>query len=117
MNTMLEYEKYIQQIIDSLRQLDPYKIILFGSLATGDLHEDSDIDLLVVLNSDKISQNYEEKMSKKMLVRNAIWNISSQIPIDLLVYTRKEYEIIMTNKNSFFREIDSSGKILYEKAS
>mgnify|MGYP006301021465 CR=1 FL=1 len=49
------------------------------------------------------------------MVRKCIYDISKEIPIDLLVYTRKEYEIIEHNKNSFFKEIDVTGTVLYEK--
>jgi predicted nucleotidyltransferase len=114
MNTKFDY---LEKIKERLIEIDPYKIILFGSLANGNYKEESDIDLIVVLNSEKISKNYEEKMNNKLLVRNSIWDISSEIPIDLLVYTKKEYEIIMNNKNSFFREVESTGKTIYERAS
>jgi predicted nucleotidyltransferase len=100
-----------------LKELDPYKIILFGSLSKQNNDEESDIDLLVILNNDKISKNYKEKMEKKLLVRNLIWDLSKEIPIDLLVYTKREFEIIMENKNSFFKELEKTGKTIYEKAS
>jgi uncharacterized protein len=107
---------YIEEIKERVKEINPYKIILFGSALTKNAGKDSDIDLLVVLNSDSISRNYDEKMANKLLVRKAIGDISRIIPIDLLVYTKKEYEIIMNNKNSFFTEIGITGKTLYEKA-
>jgi len=113
---MKDAKKYLDDIKMRLEKIEPYKIILFGSVAMGNSNEESDIDLIVVLDSEKISQNYEEKMFNKMLVRKAIRDISEEIPIDLLVYTKKEFEIIMNNKNSFFREIEMQGKVLYEKA-
>jgi uncharacterized protein len=113
---MKNAQKYLDDIKTRLEEIEPYKIILFGSIAMGNSDEESDIDLIVVLDSEKISQNYEEKMFNKMLVRKAIRDISEEIPIDLLVYTKKEFEIIMNNKNSFFREIEMQGKVLYEKA-
>lgn len=113
---MEEIRKYITRIIEQLKAIDPYLIILFGSVSDGSENENSDIDLLVILDSNKVSQNYEEKMKNKLLVRRAIYEISKKIPIDLLVYTKGEYEIIRQNKNSFFKEIDATGKVLYEKA-
>ena len=113
---MKNAQKYLDDIKTRLEKIEPFKIILFGSVAMGNSDEESDIDLIVVLDSEKISQNYEEKMFNKMLVRKAIRDISEEIPIDLLVYTKKEFEIIMNNKNSFFREIEMQGKVLYEKA-
>jgi len=93
------------------------KIILFGSYANGNFSEDSDIDLIVILDSSEIAKNYEEKMKNKLLVRKSIYELSKKIPIDLVVYTKTEYDIIANNENSFYNEIVNSGKILYEKAS
>ena len=114
---MENMEKILEEITRRLKELDPYKIILFGSLSKQNNDEESDIDLLVILNNDKISKNYKEKMEKKLLVRNLIWDLSKEIPIDLLVYTKREFEIIMENKNSFFKELEKTGKTIYEKAS
>ena len=114
---MRNLNEYIPTIIDQLKNIDINKIVLFGSLATDSYDNGSDIDLLVILDSDNISQNFDEKMRNKLLVRRAIYEISKEIPIDLLVYTKKEFEIIEQNKTSFFNDITSNGKVLYEKAS
>ncbi|MCI5142940.1 MAG: nucleotidyltransferase domain-containing protein, partial [Candidatus Electrothrix sp. ATG1] len=41
---------------------------------------------------------------------------SKKTPIDLLVYTKGEYDIIRKSENSFCNEIKRTGKVLYEKA-
>ena len=114
---MKDNSKYIPKIINDLKRINPLKIILFGSYANGNFAEDSDIDLIVILDSSEISKNYDEKMKNKLLVRNSIYELTKKIPIDLVVYTKAEYEIISNNENSFHNEIVSSGKVLYEKAS
>jgi predicted nucleotidyltransferase len=44
----------VSQIVDKIiREYQPKKIILFGSYAYGEPNEDSDIDLLIVKNTDK----------------------------------------------------------------
>jgi predicted nucleotidyltransferase len=49
---MVETEQ-IAEIVDRIvRQLDPEKIILFGSYARGDARDDSDVDLLVVAETE-----------------------------------------------------------------
>ena len=53
---------YIQQLKESLIELNPFLIMLFGSYAWGTPHKDSDIDLLVVTNDDFIPKNYDEKL-------------------------------------------------------
>ena len=107
----------LDELVARLSTLDPYKIVLFGSYAAEKQNEGNDIDLLVILDSETVSQNYEEKMKKKLMVRNTIIEINKRIPIDLIVYTRAEYEIIKKNGSSFLKEISISGKTLYEKAS
>ena len=52
-----EKHPYIPRIIEKLETIKPYKVILFGSHAYGKAHEDSDIDLIVILNQKGISKN------------------------------------------------------------
>ncbi|MBF0117271.1 MAG: nucleotidyltransferase domain-containing protein [Desulfobacterales bacterium] len=109
---MIDNRKYIPEIIKNIRLINPYKIILFGSYANGVFSEESDLDLIVILDSSKISKNYNEKMSNKLLVRRNIYELSRKVPIDLLVYTKGEYDIISESGNSFYNEIKNTGKVL-----
>ena len=110
-------EEQINTLVDKLLELDPVKIIAFGSYANGDMNEDSDLDLLIVLNINTIPQTYEEKMDLKVEIRKKIREINKKIPIDILVYTLPEYNEIKKNMGSFLKEIHQTGKLLYEKAS
>ena len=112
---MEDKRKYLPDIVKNIKETDPYKIILFGSYAGDSFSEDSDLDLLVVLDSLGIAKNYDEKMRNKLLVRRKIYKLSKKIPIDLLVYTRGEYEVVLKSENSFCNEIQQTGKVLYEK--
>ncbi|MGR3180046.1 MAG: nucleotidyltransferase domain-containing protein [Candidatus Anammoxibacter sp.] len=62
---MKDNSKYIPEIINKLKKINPYKIILFGSYANRSVSEDSDIDLVVILDSPEIAKNYDEKMKNK----------------------------------------------------
>ena len=104
----------IKELVRNLLELDPVKIIAFGSYAAGDMNEDSDLDLLIVLNKNTIPQTYEEKMDLKVEVRKKIREINKKIPIDILVYTLAEYNEIKKNMGSFLKEIHQNGKVLYE---
>ncbi len=112
---MKDKTKYLPHIINNLKQINPYKIILFGSYVKESADEDSDLDLFVILDSPKISNNYDEKMKNKLLVRRTIYDLSKEIPIDLIVYTKGEYDLILKNGSSFCNEIENTGKVLYEK--
>ena len=106
----------IHEIVSHLRTIDPFRIVLFGShaLETGEL--ESDIDLLVILDSENISQTYEERMQGRLMVRESLQAVNKHVPIDLVVYTRGEYEFLQNHGSSFLKEIESTGKTLYEKA-
>ena len=114
---MEDLRSYIPGLVESLQIVDPVKIILFGSLADGEQQEDSDIDLVVILNTDVLPQTADEKLLYKVKVRNAIRDISFEIPIDLIVYTKAELSRLESIKSPFLNEISEKGKILYEKAS
>ena len=88
--------------------------MLFGSHACG---SGIDIDPLVILDSVNISQTYEARMQKRLAVRESLVAINSHLPFDLIVYTKGEYELLRRHGFSFLREIESSGKTLYEKPS
>ena len=109
-------ENILSEVIDNLLDIKPLKIILFGSRAAGTNDEQSDIDLVVVLDTRKIPETYDEKLKLKVQVRDCIYELSRKIPIDLVVYTHGEYEILQERKTSFYNEIMEHGKVLYEKA-
>ena len=108
---------YIDKIMEKLTTLDVYKVILFGSYAKDKEDEESDIDLLIVLDENTLPKNYDEWLEIKMKVRRILREINKKVAIDLLVYTRPQYELLKKEMNSFQKEIHESGKILYEKAS
>ncbi len=112
-------DTYIKSIKDRLIKLGAKKILLFGSYAADDVNidEDSDIDLLVVLDEDYLPASYDEWLERKMKVRRALRDINNEVAIDLLVYTIPQYDIITKNMNSFQKEIHETGTVLYEKAS
>lgn len=108
---------YIDKIMEKLTALDVYKVILFGSYAKDKEEEESDIDLLIVLDEETLPKNYDEWLEIKMKVRRLLREINKEVALDLLVYTRPQYELLRKEMNSFQKEIHEAGKILYEKAS
>ena len=81
----------------------------------GRAHPESDVDLLVILDSQVISKTYDERMRTRLSARKCILEINKDIPIDLLVYTRAEHDYLLQQGVSFLNEIEKSGKTLYEK--
>jgi len=100
-------EDETSRIIEILKKnYEPEKIILFGSLAGGDMHEWSDIDLLIVKRTDKRPLDR---------ILEAARLIKPTIGIDLFVYTPEEFDTLVQEKFSFLTNINKWGKALYEK--
>lgn len=114
---MKNLKEYLPKIITSLKSIDPYRIILFGSVAQGREKENSDIDLVVILNEDIIPKTYDEKLEKKVMVRDSILDISMEIPIDLLVYSKAEFKKLEEINKPFAAELKEKGSLLYERIS
>ena len=107
----------LDNLIISLKPSDPYKIILFGSYAQGNPNENSDVDLMVILDNSHVSKTYQERLEKKVFIRNLVLEINRKIPLDILVYSKEELNLIKERGNYFIEEIEKTGKIIYEKAS
>ena len=113
----MENNNYIDQLLEALKQADPYRIILFGSYANGNPNENSDIDMVVILDNNDVSKTYDERLKKKLYINKLVRNINYKIALDILVYSKEEYKIIKNYGNYFIDEIENTGKIIYEKAS
>ncbi len=108
---------YIPTIIESLKSIDPYQIYLFGSVAIGQEKENSDIDLVVILDRSSSPKSYDEKLENKLIVRDAILDISMEVAIDLLVYSKSEFIKLKKINKPFASEIINKGSLIYEKVS
>ncbi|MEW6286356.1 MAG: nucleotidyltransferase domain-containing protein [Chloroflexota bacterium] len=91
-----------------IREVNPEKIILFGSYAYGNPTPDSDVDLLVIVTPKK-GETRRERYLRVALALTPRW-----FPADIIVHTPEEIEKRL--QHSFFlREILSKGKILYAR--
>ena len=72
---------------------------------------------MVILDLDLIPATYEERTQLKSAIRKSIREINKKIAIDLLVYTKKEVQIMKKENNAFLEEITKTGRIMYERAS
>ena len=112
-----KYAEYLALILKELKLIKVSKVLVFGSYTSDHLHEDSDIDLLIVLNNRETPETYDEWLRLRAMVRRRLRAINLKVPLDLLVFTIPQYEYLMQNMNSFYREIHETGIVLYEKAS
>jgi len=89
-------------------KLSPKAIILFGSASNGTANYDSDIDLLVIMDTDL------NKSDRFVLARGAVGRIG--MPVDILVYTPEEFASESNKKGSFINEIVETGRVVYGSA-
>lgn len=105
----------VEEMTERLKKLEPYKVILFGSYAKGTATENSDLDVLVVLNSNERSKNFDELIDRGKPVSAAVRDLRKIMPMDLIVYTLAEFEYLRKEKDCFVEEIIETGTVLYEK--
>jgi predicted nucleotidyltransferase len=107
--------RYIPVLVERIKQVNPYKIILFGSYAAGTPNTDSDIDLLIVTSDTFIPENYDEKMELALKISHLISDIRSKQPVDLIVHTLPMHKKFIEYGSQFSKEILTNGKVLYER--
>ncbi len=90
-----------------VRELKPEKVILFGSHAYGNPTPDSDVDLLVVMNTTAPATERYLVVSRLLRPR--------PFPVDILVKTPQEVQQALEKGDFFIDEIVSQGKVLYER--
>ena len=106
--------KELTLILERLKKLNPYKVILFGSSAYGRPDRNSDVDLIVVTNEEFFPASYQEKSDLYLKVSNALTDVAGTIPIDLIVYTKSMYRQFIQMGSLFSKEVIQKGVVLYE---
>ena len=100
--------KVINRIVDKIvKEYRPEKVILFGSYVYGEPTEDSDIDLLIIKNTDK------RPIDRWVEVKRLLRGTADKLPVSPFVYTEKEIEERVSIKDFFIEEILKTGKVLY----
>jgi len=88
-----------------VRQFHPQKVVLFGSYAYGQPTEDSDVDLLVLMDLDEPPLHVAAKIAAA---------IEHPFPIDIVVRTPTEFVAAVQRKGVFATEVVTKGITLYE---
>jgi predicted nucleotidyltransferase len=105
---MIDSDK-INEVVNRIAiNFNPERIILFGSYANGIPDKGSDLDLLIIQETDL-------PMHKRGLdIRLSL--IGTMIPIDVLVYTKKEFDEVKKKRFSFINSAIRNSKVIYERA-
>jgi uncharacterized protein len=102
-------EEVLQAIVHRLvTGLHPHKIVLFGSYISGSPTADSDVDLLVIMDTQARPVDRYLRVSRLLRPR--------PFPLDLLVKTPEEIAQAFAREDAFICEITTQGRVLYERA-
>lgn len=85
--------------------LEPELVLLFGSFASRDIHEGSDVDLLVVAD-------FHEPLLERIGVLLEL-NQGIGLPLEPLGYTPEEFRLMREEGNSFLQEVLRTGRVLH----
>lgn len=87
---------------------DPEKIIIFGSYARNEQSIDSDLDLLIVKDTD---QSFVQR-------QRAVRSLFEKQPfaMDILIYTSEEFEKGRNWLNNIINIAVKTGKLVYERS-
>jgi uncharacterized protein len=99
-------KQYIEDLREQIVQVaQPQKIILFGSYACGQPHENSDVDLLVVMPFEGSAQRQAFKIRTQIHASRAL---------DMLVRTPEYIAEQLAMDDFFLQEITQQGQVIYE---
>ncbi|KKQ11333.1 MAG: Nucleotidyltransferase domain protein [candidate division TM6 bacterium GW2011_GWF2_36_6] len=92
-----------------VKTYDPIAIYLFGSYAWGSPSEDSDLDLLII-----VDKSDEKSFDRPRPGQRALFGLG--ISKDLIVYTKDEFDEYSRNVTTLCHKIKNDGKVLYARA-
>jgi len=89
------------------RGYQPDKIVLFGSFARGDFHDDSDVDLLIIKDTtDSVLRRMDAVLD----------HCSGEIAVESLIYTPAEFDALLRRGSDFLLQVLAEGRIVYERS-
>ncbi len=98
----------VTEIIDTIVSgYQPEKVIFFGSYARDKHTNDSDLDLLIVKDTD------QSFVQRQRTVRSLFEKQS--FPMDILIYTPTEFEKCKNWLNNIINIAIKTGKVVYER--
>lgn len=108
MDRKAQLEQELKRVTEVIvREYTPERVILFGSLAHGAVHEWSDIDLAIVKETPR---RFIDRIEDVLRLADP------QVSCNVVVYTPREVAHMEASDQYFWvDEIEKKGKVLYER--
>jgi len=103
--TILQYQKAFNSVVDRIKiDKSVLAVMVFGSMVTGDLWEESDIDFIIIVN-----KNFEK-------IRD-IYTEEENIPVHIKLMGKEKFIQIYSDtlKGGYFHRIFSSSRLIFSK--
>lgn len=94
-------------MVEALQPYDPEKILVFGSCARGHQDAHSDVDIVV------IRETQERFLDRSATVYRYV---QPDFALDVLVYTPSEFAAMEADENPPIEQVQREGVVLYERA-
>lgn len=105
---VISQQDRIAQVVSALREYEPDRIILFGSQARRNADQYSDLDMVIIKETD------ERFLDRLQTVYELV---QPRFAMDVLVYTPQEFTEMQERGNSFVEMVLKEGIVVYERPS
>ena len=100
------FQRELTRILEALKVYEPEKVILYGSYARGDYNALSDLDLIVIKDTDRV---FTDRIGDVLALCHG------KIPLEPLVYTPSEVARMLARGNDFLETALREGVVVYEQ--
>ncbi|MHC1720700.1 MAG: nucleotidyltransferase domain-containing protein [Clostridiaceae bacterium] len=103
--SIMQYQKAFNSIVDRLKSNDSVlAVMVFGSMVTGDLWEESDIDLFVILD-------------QKMHTIKNIYTEEKDVPVHIKVMSKSKFLVLYDEdlRGGFIHRVFASSRLVFSK--
>lgn len=98
----------LRHLVDILiREVEPDRIILFGSRASGDNEERSDYDICII----KTGVVHRRQLARQ--IYRLLYDFD--VPVDVIVETPERFDHLKNNRFLIYQEIAKHGQVIYDR--
>jgi predicted nucleotidyltransferase len=99
----------VQAVVKKIIEISsPQKLILFGSYIRGEIHRDSDLDVMVVTDD-----GIDDVRKESVRIRRALKGL--RMPMDILVIRESMLRELADKPGMIYREAIRHGEVVYER--